>query len=150
MEGPHVVGSPVDGGKVDVELLDDTRIQRVVVHDEDVAVPKALLGLEHETALELFALDLDLGLLIVAGLRPTLLLRRLVRLGDLLALLPRRDLVRDDVAGLVESMQQNVLVPLGSVSGEGAIPVGDGADSVGRASRHDHCPQRTMSSRQGL
>ncbi|PAK71568.1 hypothetical protein B8W95_13825, partial [Staphylococcus pasteuri] len=75
----------------------------------DVAIPQALLRLEDETSLEFLPLDLDLGFLFGAALGAILLLRRLVRLRDLLALLPGRDLVGNDVAGLVKPVQQNVL-----------------------------------------
>lgn len=134
MERTHIVGGPVDRREVDVELLDDTRIERVVVHDEDVAVPQALLRLEDQTTLVLLAFDLDLRLLL-AIVVPSLLLFLLLRLVDLRLLLARRDLVGHDVARLVEAVQQNVLVPLGTVSGERAVPA-DGSLATSSRQRH--------------
>lgn len=119
-KGAHVVGSPVNRREVDVELLDDTRVERVVVHDENVAVPQSLFRLENETSLELLPLDLNLGLVLV--LASTLALGRLVGLVDLRLLLPRSDLVGNDEARLVEAMKQNVLVALGTVTGKRTVP----------------------------
>ena len=47
-----------DGGEVDVKLLDDTRVQRVEVHDEDELVPQATFGLKHKTTFVLVLLAL--------------------------------------------------------------------------------------------
>ncbi|KAI3483166.1 hypothetical protein L1887_53946 [Cichorium endivia] len=117
------VGRTLDRGKVNVELLDDGRIQRVEVHDEDVLVPQPTLGLEHQTALEL--------VLLAAGRRSCARARgailglglglELSHLLDLL-LLPRRDLVRADVLLPVEVVQQNVLVALGTAAVERLVP----------------------------
>lgn len=116
----HPVGSPVDGREVDVVLLDDGGVERVEVHDEDVAIPKTLGGLKDESSGELLLGDSDLGQLLAGRLG--LGLGRLVLGGDLSLLLPRRDLVGADVVVLVEAMEENVLVSLGTVTAERLVP----------------------------
>lgn len=45
------------GREINVVLLDNARIQRVEIHDQDILVPKATLWLKHQTTfvLVLFA-----------------------------------------------------------------------------------------------
>jgi hypothetical protein len=50
-----VIITALDGGKVNIKFLNDTRIKRIEVHDQDELVPEATLGFEHQTTFEFIA-----------------------------------------------------------------------------------------------
>lgn len=52
----YLVLDGLDRREIDVVFLNDTRVQRVKVHDKDVLVPQTTLWVEHETALVLVPL----------------------------------------------------------------------------------------------
>ena len=63
---------PLDCGEIDVVLLNDTRIQRIEIHDQDILIPQPTFGLKDQTTLVLvpfwlrlllFAVILELRLL---------------------------------------------------------------------------------------
>lgn len=115
LDATHVlVVVPLHGRKVDVVLLDNTRVQRVEVHDHDVRVPESTLGLKDETSLVFEALDLrDEGAVVVELLSLWLTGARLAFA-----------LVGADVFEAVEFVQQNVLVAFGARTGQRAVPGG--------------------------
>lgn len=117
----HPIGSPINGREINVVLLNDGRIKRVEVHDENVSIPKTFGRLKDESSSELLLGDGDLGYLLACRL--CFSLGRLVLGGDLSLLLPRRDLVGADVIVFVETMEKNVLVAFGTVTAERLVPV---------------------------
>ena len=114
MNKPHLLcgggALATDGGEADVVLLDDGRVERVEVHQEDEAVVEPLPRLQHQPArvrrLPPPALAPAAGRLACTALLPLVVLSALRR--PLLAVL----LVGEDVVPLVEGVQQQELVPL--------------------------------------
>lgn len=102
--------------KVDVVLLDDTGIQRVEIHDQDVFVPQASFRLEDQTTLILISLGFG-------GLVALLESVGIIRVGFAFhGILLSVRFVRADVLQSMELVKQNVFVPFSASAVEGLIP----------------------------
>ena len=103
MNKPNLLcgGGPLatDGGEADVVLLDDRRVERVEVHQEDEAVVEPLPRLQHQPARVGGLPPPAFGRLACTALLPLVVLGALCR--PLLAVL----LVGEDVVPLVEGVQ---------------------------------------------
>ena len=102
-----------DSGKVDIVFLDNTRVQRVEVHDKYVLVPETTLGFEDQTSLVLVPLALvrSRGTVTIFGFRFH---------SDSGFLAP--SLVWADVLQAMEFVQENVFVTLRATSVQGFVP----------------------------
>lgn len=104
----------LDGSEIDVKLLNDTWIQRIEVHHEDMSIPKTSLGLKDKTTFILVAFSF----LLAARVTYCIFVWFLFHGGGLFAI----GFVRTDVFKSVEFMEQDVFIAFGTTSIKGLIP----------------------------
>lgn len=104
MSAYRFVVTPVDCGEANVEFLDNARIQGVEVEKHDITVIEAFLRLQNQSTCVLSFLGGAFLVLILVIVCFTLLLRS------------EYMLVRWNVTRFVESVQEQVLIPLRSAA----------------------------------
>jgi hypothetical protein len=110
----YILRQAFDRSKIDVILLDDTRVQRVEIHDKDVFVEKSALGFKHETTLVFVSLAFTR---LTATLAVCVACFRLW-FGRFLPV----SLIRTNIFQAMELVQKNVLVPLSTATIQCFVP----------------------------